>query len=138
MKILEWNDYIELCNDLYNQLKFKTYDGLISIGRRGTIAGAILASKLGTRIYPVFVIHRGQGDDKTTDIVRLDIAPTLPEGRYLLVDDQCYTGETFDLLKKALPKQSFETASLIYRETQYQPDYAVDSIDEEIMFPYDL
>jgi hypoxanthine phosphoribosyltransferase len=138
MKIIGWNELIKLCNDLHNKIMMKTYSGIIPIGRGGTIIGAILASKLGTRLYPVFVLHRGKGSIKTTEIIRLDSAPKLPLGKYLLVDDECYTGETFDLLKKHLPHLRLETASIICRKERYSPDYYVLSIDEETIFPYKI
>jgi len=136
MKILEWNDVIKLCDDLYNKLRLKNFDGIISIGRGGTIVGAILASKLMTRLYPVFVIHRGKGKDKDTEIAQLGVTSDLKEGRYLLVDNQCFTGETFQMLQKELPNLRIETASLIYRKKFYVPEYYSLSTDEEVMFPY--
>lgn len=138
MKIIGWNELIKLCIDLHTQLRMKTYDGIISIGRGGTIIGAILASRLGTRLYPVFVLHRGKGKRKTTEIVRLDSAPKLPSGKYLLVDDQSYTGETFELVKEHLPHFRLETAAIICRKERYSPDYYVLSVDEETMFPYKI
>ncbi|MDQ1280428.1 MAG: hypothetical protein QG670_1691 [Thermoproteota archaeon] len=51
VKILDWNEIIDLCNKLYAKLMLKNFDGIISIGRGGTIIGAILAAKLGTRLY---------------------------------------------------------------------------------------
>jgi hypoxanthine phosphoribosyltransferase len=138
VKILEWNEIIDLCERLYDELMLKNFDGIIPIGRGGTIIGAILASKLGTRIYPVFVVHDGKGDEKETTLARLGVASDLKGGRYLLVDDQCFTGETFDLIKEALPKLRLETATLICREKQYHPDYYTLSVDEEVMFPYEI
>ena len=138
MKSIGWNELIKLCLDLHKKVRMKTYDGIVTIGRGGTIIGAILASQLGTRLYPIFVLHRGTGTKKTTEIIRLDSAPTLPRGKYLLVDDQCDTGGTFELVKNQLPKLRFETASIVYRKNKYTPDYSVLSIDEEILFPYQI
>jgi hypoxanthine phosphoribosyltransferase len=138
VEVLEWNEFIGLCNNLYDKLMLKNFDGIISIGRGGTIVGAVLASELGTRIYPVFVVHKGKGKDKETNIVRLETTSNLKKGRYLLVDDQCFSGESFDLLKKALVNLHLESASLICREKQYRPDYYVLSTDEEVKFPYEV
>jgi hypoxanthine phosphoribosyltransferase len=138
MNILRWEEFTSLCDDLYKKLMLKNYDGVISIGRGGTIVGAIMASKLGARIYPVFVVHRNEGNDKSTEIVRLGATTGLKGGRYLLVDDKCVTGETFDLLAKALPNLDLETASLICREKQYTPDYCALFVDEETVLPYEL
>ncbi|MDQ1280427.1 MAG: hypothetical protein QG670_1690 [Thermoproteota archaeon] len=88
--------------------------------------------------YTVFVTHRGEGLDRETRIVRLDVATELKEGQYLLVDDQCVSGETFELIKKNLSHIHLETASLICHEKTYRPDYYELSTDEEVMFPYEL
>ena len=138
VKILEWNEIIDLSNNLSAKLTFKNFDGIISIGRGGAIMGAILASRLGTRLYTVFVTHRGKGVDKETKIVRLDVTPELKEGRYLLVDDQCSSGESFELIKKNLANLHLESASLICHEKVYHPDYYELSTDEEVIFPYEL
>ncbi len=138
MKIIGWNEFIELCNNLHDKLMLKIYDGIIPIGRGGTIIGAMLASKLGTRLYPVFVVHRGSGKVKTTEVIRLDMAPELPSGKYLLVDDESYTGETFELIKTSLSHLRLETSSIICRKKRYAPDYYVLSTDEEVMFPYNI
>jgi hypoxanthine phosphoribosyltransferase len=138
MKILEWNDFIDLCNSLYKDLMAKNFDGIISIGRGGTIVGAILASKLGTRIHPVFVLHSGKGQGESTKIAQLGITSEINGGRYLLVDDKCFTGETFTLLKKTLNNLSLETASIFCNSKQYSPDYYAYSTDEETIFPYEI
>jgi hypoxanthine phosphoribosyltransferase len=137
-KILDWDDFIKLCDGLYDKLMLKNFDGIISIGRGGTIIGAIIASKLGTRLHPVFVVHKGKGKVKETNIVQLGVTSELKGGRHLLVDDQCFTGETFDLVKEALPNLHLKTASIICRKKQYRPDYYTLSTNEEIMFPYEL
>jgi hypoxanthine phosphoribosyltransferase len=134
-RILQWDDFAEMCDDLYGSLMWKNFDGIVSIGQGGTIVGSILAKKLGTRVCPVFVTHRGTDKDKITEIIQLGVASDLERGSYLLVDDECFTGETFDILKKALPNLHLETASLICRE-DYQPDYCTCSSDEKIVFPY--
>lgn len=138
MKILEWNDFIHLCNRLYKDLMTKHFDGIISIGRGGTIVGAILASKLGTRIHPVFVVHSGKRQGESTKIAQLGIAPELNGGKYLLVDDNCFTGETFTLLKKTLNNLSLETASIFCNREKYRPDYYAHSTEEETIFPYEI
>jgi hypoxanthine phosphoribosyltransferase len=116
----------------------KNFDGIISIGRGGTIVGAILASKLGTRIHPVFVVHSGKGQGKSTEIAQLGIAPELSGGKYLLVDDKCFTGETFSLLKKTLNNLNIETASIFCNSNQFSPDYYAYSTEEETIFPYEI
>jgi hypoxanthine phosphoribosyltransferase len=138
VNILRWDEFTSLCDDLYKKLMLKNYDGVISIGRGGTIVGAIMASKLGARIYPVFVVHRNEGNDKSTEIVRLGATTDLKDGRYLLVDDKCVTGETFDLLRKALPNLHLETASILCTDKHHIPDYCTLLRDEETVMPYEL
>jgi len=138
VNMLRWDEFTGLCDDLYKQLMLKNYDGIISIGRGGTIVGAIMASKLGARIYPVFVVHRSEGSNKSTEIVRLGATADLKDGRYLLVDDKCVTGETFDLLRKALPNLHLETASIICSQKHHMPDYCALLEDKETVMPYEL
>ncbi|MCJ7632798.1 phosphoribosyltransferase [Candidatus Bathyarchaeota archaeon] len=138
ISMMKWDEFINLCDDLYKKLVLKNYNGIISIGRGGTIVGAIMASKLGAKIYPVFVVHRGEGEDKSTEIVRLGATEDLKGGRYLLVDDKCVTGETFDLLRKALPNLHLETAAIVCLKDHYSPDYCSLLVDEETVFPYEL
>jgi hypoxanthine phosphoribosyltransferase len=135
--IITWDDFINLCDTLYDQLALKNFDGVITIGRGGAVVGSILASQLGTRLHSIFVDHKGTGDAKTTEIVELGITPDLPTGRYLLVDDQCYSGDTFDLVESALPELRLETAAIICHDARYQPDYYAVDTDQEIMFPYE-
>jgi hypoxanthine phosphoribosyltransferase len=137
-EVIKWVDFLKLSNKLYKKLTLKNFDGLISIGRGGTIIGSILASKLGTRIHPVFVVHTGKGSEKTTRIVELGVTSALSDGRYLLVDDKCYTGQTFDLLKKNLTDLKLETAALICHGNNYQPNYYALNVNKEIILPYEF
>lgn len=136
MKFIDWEEFGKLCDKLFEQLMMKNYDGVIGIGRGGTVVGGVLAAKLWTRLYSVFVIHKGIGEQKTTQIIDLSIAHTIKKGRYLLVDDKCSTGETFEMLKDSLSEHWLDTASLICTEKGYRPDIYAEITDEEITFPY--
>ncbi len=70
--------------------------------------------------------------------MELGITPDLPTGRYLLVDDQCYSGDTFDLVQEALPDLRLETAAIICHDTRYRPDYYALDTDEKVIFVYEI
>lgn len=136
--IIAWGDFIKLCDALFDQLALKNFDGVITIGRGGAVVGSILASKLGTRLHPIFVDHKGTGNAKTTEIVELGTTPDLPIGRYLLIDDQCYSGDTFNLVQEVLPDLRFETAAIVCHDTRYRPDYYALDTDEKVIFAYEM
>jgi hypoxanthine phosphoribosyltransferase len=142
VKIVEWNEYVELLSKLFQDMKLRSFDGIATIGRGGCIIGAYLASKLGIpTIDPIFIRHVGRA--KEMKIVANDIgkARTL-SGRILLVDDWLCDGRAMRYVLNLIPKTATITTLVMFNRSgsEFKPDVVGRYVDEEerdIHFPYD-
>ena len=136
-KLISWTDFGNLCQKLFESVMGRNYEGIIGIGRGGSIIGGILSAKTGTRLYSIFVLHRGTGDQKTTRVLDLSSLTRIKSGRYLLVDDHCVTGDTFELLKEELADLTLDTAALVGHGTAYCSDFYAMLTEEQALLPYE-
>ncbi len=63
MRYVDWTEYGELLRRLNEDLRSYTFDGVVAVGRGGSMVAAYLSSKLGIPVFvPVFVRHVRSGD----------------------------------------------------------------------------
>ena len=62
MMIVTWNEYTNLLDKLYDEIRLRTFDCVVGIGRGGSLVAAYMSSKLGIPTFcPTFVRHTGEG-----------------------------------------------------------------------------
>ncbi len=142
MKVVEWQEYTELLQKLLRDVMLRNYDGIVAIGRGGTIIGAYLASKMGIpSIYPVFIRHVGRG--KEMKIVAHDLGQVRSlSGRLLVVDDWLCDGRAMRYVLNLIPKTATYTTLVMFNRkgSEFKPDIVgayVSEEEREILFPYD-
>jgi hypoxanthine phosphoribosyltransferase len=142
LKIVTWKEYTDLLEKLYNEVRLRSFDAIVAIGRGGCIIGAYLASKLGIpRIYPVFVRHVGRG--REMKIVLHDAGDLKAlSGKLLIVDDWLCEGRAMRFVLDLVPKNVSLTTLVMFRRTnsEFKPDIVgayVEEEEREIIFPYD-
>jgi len=142
MKIVEWNEYGESLRKLHNELRTRSFDGIVAIGRGGCIVGAYLASKMGIPTFcPVFVRHTGKGKEMRMIVHDLCQVKSL-SGKLLVVDDWLSDGIAMRYVFDLIPKTATVSTLALYCRTgsAFKPDYVgnyVDEAEREIVFPYD-
>jgi len=142
LKVVEWQEFTELLQKLFQDVELRSFDGIVAIGRGGSIIGAYLASKLGIpSIYPIFVRHVGRG--KEMKIVAHDIGQVKSlNGRLLVVDDWLCDGRAMKYVLNLLPKTTTTTTLVMFNRkgSEFTPDIVgryVEEGEREILFPYD-
>jgi hypoxanthine phosphoribosyltransferase len=88
MKRINWKEYTDLLEQLFDKIKFRKFDRIVGIGRGGSLLASYLASKLGIPLFhPVFVGHRIKHNQEV-EIIALELGQieTLT-GSVLIVDD---------------------------------------------------
>ncbi len=142
MRIVEWNEYGETLRKLHNELISRTFDGIVTIGRGGSIVGAYLASKMGIPSFcPVFVRHMGKGKEMRIIVHDLCQVKSL-SGRLLVVDDWLDDGVAMRYVLDLIPKTAMVSTLALYCRSgaSFKPDFVgtyVDEAEREILFPYD-
>jgi hypoxanthine phosphoribosyltransferase len=142
MKFVEWNGYTELLKKLFEEIKFSDFDGIVAIGRGGSIIAAYLGSKFGIPTFtPVFVRHvRTNGEIKLTTHDECGVRSL--RGRLLVVDDSLIHGRAMRLVLGLLSKNTSARTLAMYcrKGSEFKPDFVgayVDESEKEIIFPYD-
>jgi len=142
LKIVDWNEYTRTLEELGRKIQPYKFDGVVAIGRGGSIIGAYLTSKLGIPIfYPIFVRHVGRGDDMKIAIHDLGQIKSL-KGRLLVVDDWLCEGRAMRFVLDLIPKEASVTTMVMFNRkgSEFKPDFVGEYVEEkerEIMFPYD-
>jgi hypoxanthine phosphoribosyltransferase len=142
LKIVDWDEYNETLEKIYDEIRFHQYDDIIAIGRGGSIIGAYLASKLGIpTFHPVFLRHVGKGSQKKI----VDVSPPLYNrlhslsGKLLVVDDYLRDGTAMKYILTLISKKASVTTLVLYNreDSEYKPDIVGNYVEEtEILFPY--
>ena len=142
MKIVKWDEYIELLSKLYDYVRLRNFDEIVAIGRGGSIIGAYLASKLGLpTFHPVFLRHSGRGNEMKIIAHDLGDIKSL-RGNLLIVDDWLAEGRAMKFFLDKLPKGVSVTTMVMFNRkgSEFKPDFVglyIDENEREIMFPYD-
>jgi hypoxanthine phosphoribosyltransferase len=133
---------------LHNQVMLRNFEGIIGIGRGGSIIAAYMASKLGLpTFYPLFVRHVGRGKDMKIvasdlgQVKALDQVKSL-RGRLLVLDDWLCDGRAMKYVLDHMSKEAQVTTLVLFnrRGSEFKPDFVgayVEEKEREIMFPYD-
>ena len=142
MKYVDWNEYGELLTRLSEEVRSHTFDGVVAIGRGGSMAAAYLASRLGRPAFiPVFVRHVRDGNGvRLVTHDECDVESL--RGRLLVVDDSLIHGRAMKFVLDLLPKNTSAKTLVVYCRTgsEFKPDFVgayADESEEEILFPYD-
>jgi len=142
LKIVSWEEYTTLLKKLHEDLGLRTFDGIVAIGRGGSMIGAYLASKLGLpTFYPVFVRHVGRGKEMKIVAHYIGQVKSL-RGRLLVVDDWLAEGRAMRFVLDLIPKEASVTTMVMLNRTgsEFKPDFVGKYVEEgerEILFPYD-
>ena len=143
MKIVKWDEYVELLSKLYDDVRLRNFDEIVAIGRGGSIIGAYLASKLGLpTFHPIFLRHSGRGNEMKIIATDLGDIKSL-RGNLLVVDDWLAEGRAMKFFLDKLQKKSVSVTIMVMfnrKGSEFKPDFVGQYIDEnerEIMFPYD-
>jgi hypoxanthine phosphoribosyltransferase len=143
-----WKEYTDVLERLHNQVMLRNFEGIIGIGRGGSIIAAYMASKLGLpTFYPLFVRHVGRGKDMKIvasdlgQVKALDQVKSL-RGRLLVVDDWLCDGRAMKYVLDHMSKEAQVTTLVLFnrRGSEFKPDFVgayVEEKEREIMFPYD-
>lgn len=148
LRLVTWDEYVELLKKLGEDLRASNFDGIVGIGRGGSIMAAYLASKLGVPTFTsVFVRHVIEQDGQIVrlevqdlDIMRDNIKSL--SGRLLLVDDSLIQGRAMRFVLDHIPKNSRVSTLVMYVRAgaEFKPDFVGAYFDEkerDIIFPYD-
>ena len=140
---MTWYEYTNLLEKLFNEIRLRTFESIVGIGRGGSLIAAYMSSKMGIPTFcPVFVRHTGEGNSmKITvhDMCQIDSV----RGRTLVVDDWLDQGIAMKFVLEKIPKGTTITTLVMYnsRASGFKPDIVGEYVDEaerRIMFPYDL
>jgi len=148
LRLVTWDEYVELLKKLGEDVRASNFDGIVGIGRGGSIMAGYLASKLGLPTFTsVFVRHVVKQDGQIVklevqdlDIMRDNIKSL--RGRLLIVDDSLIEGRAMKFVLDQIPKSSHARSLVMYVRTgaQFKPDFVGAHFDEkerDIIFPYD-
>lgn len=145
MKLVDWNEYATLLRKLSEDVRASQFDGIVGIGRGGSIIAAYLASKLGIPTFtPVFVRHVRPHTGGDVKIEALDLSQVKSlGGRLLVVDDSLIQGRAMNFVLDQIPKKAqVKTLAMYVRAgSKFKPDFTGTEYDEkehDIVFPYDL
>jgi hypoxanthine phosphoribosyltransferase len=142
MKYVDWNEYTELLKKLLEEIRAYSFDGIVAIGRGGSIIAAYLGSKAGIPTFtPIFVRHV-RDDDGVRLVTHDECDVSSLTGKLLVVDDSLVHGRAMRLVLGLLPRNaSVKTLTMYCRKgSEFNPDFVgvyVDPKEEEIVFPYD-
>ena len=142
MKYVEWDEYTKLLEKLYDDVRMKSFDKIVGIGRGGSFIAAYLSSKMGLRIFcPMFLRHVGRGAEMDIVVDDLCQCDSL-QGRLLVVDDWLCDGRAMNFVLDRIPRGTTITTLVMYcrRGSDFKPDFVGKFIKEkerDIMFPYD-
>ncbi|MDQ1280518.1 MAG: Pribosyltran protein [Thermoproteota archaeon] len=143
MKIVAWYEYTNLLDKLYDEIRLRTFDSIVGIGRGGSLVAAYMSSKMGIPTFcSVFVRHTGEGESMKImvhDLCQIDAV----RGRVLVVDDWLDQGIAMKFVLEKLHKDTTITTLVLFnrRGSTFKADIVGEYVDENerrIMFPYDL
>jgi hypoxanthine phosphoribosyltransferase len=141
MKYVDWDEYTTLLKKLLEDIRAHSFDGIVGIGRGGSIIAAYLGSKAGIPTFtPVFVRHVREGDQTRLVTPESDIGSL--SGRLLVVDDSLIHGSAMRLVLGLLPKNTLAKTLVMYcrKDSEFKPDFVGAYFEEsegEIVFPDD-
>jgi len=145
LKLVDWNEYVTLLKKLSEDVRASQFDGIVGIGRGGSIIAAYLASKLGIPTFtPLFVRHVRSHIGGDVKIEALDLSQVKSlVGRLLLVDDSLIQGRAMKFVLDLIPKAARvkTLAMYVWAGSKAKPDFIGTEFDEkehDIVFPYDL
>ncbi len=144
MKIVEWNEYSELLKEVYEELKFKHFTDIVTIGRGGSVIGAYLASKLGTPTFlPVFLRHVEKEGETRIEGISPDVRDQIESltGNLLIVDDYLRDGLAIKYVLDLIPEAASVDTLVLYsnKGSDFKPDIVGKYIEETtVSFPYDV
>jgi len=137
-----WKEYTDVLERVHDEVMLRNFDGIVGIGRGGSIIAAYMASKLGLpTFYPLFVRHVGRGKDMK--IVAHDLGQVKSlRGRLLVVDDWLCDGRAMKYILDRISEEAQVTTLVLFnrRGSAFTPDFVgayVEEKEREIMFPYD-
>lgn len=127
-----WQETRAACTILSEHVKPFEPQYIVTVPRGGWVVAVLLAHNLGLQGESLYSVSRSQNQFSQT-------IPKL-EGRILLVDEICDTGETLSRLYKhvrAVCSGEIRTAVLhLKRGAMYRPDYYVHEIDRDVWISY--
>jgi len=145
LKLVDWNEYATLLRKLSEDVRASQFDGVVGIGRGGSIIAAYLASKLGIPTFtPVFVRHVRPHTGGDVKIEALDLSQVKSlSGRLLLIDDSLIQGRAMNFVLDLIPKNARVKTLAMYVQagSKFKPDFVGTEFDEkehDVVFPYDL
>lgn len=140
---LSWSQLEKDTISLFPKIKDLGIDRIVSIAQGGTIVARIIDDLLGFIPTSHITISSYQDLKKLdapiiTEHPALDIA----DQTILLVDEISDTGATFQIAKEFLqrkqPKKIYTLAPYIKPHTQFEPDFFAHSVNEWVVFPYEI
>lgn len=148
--ILSWDQYINDCDILTQQVKGLNFTAIIAIARGGLIPAQYIAYKANIKyVYSIgaitYAVDNSSLAEDQIDFYQTDIG-TIRRLKYqniLIVDDIADSGRTLSICEKYCRKHIFGTikiATLYYKPNKsiIKPDfYAKDINDIWVQFPYD-
>ena len=141
MKIVNWDEYTKLLQKLFNEVQFRIFDDIVSIGRGGSVVAAYLSSRMGIpRFCPTFVRNVGRGTEMRIEVYDLCQIESL-SGTLLVVDDWLCEGRAMNYVLERIPRGTVITTLVMYnrRGSEFKPDIVGEYVKEEereILFPY--
>jgi len=144
LRIVDWSEYAGLLKKLEENVRASHFDGIVGIGRGGSIMAAYLASKMGIPTFtPVFIRHvRSQSGDVKIEVHDLGQVKSL-KGRLLVVDDSLIQGRAMNFVLNLIPKSARVKTLVMYVRSgaKFKPDFIgteFDGTEQDLMFFYDL
>lgn len=130
-----WFEIHHLVKEVARQVREsgKKYDCILGVGNGGIIPARLLAEELGMDAIHVIPVRKKQ-------IVESEMPPLDRSKRYLVVDDICDTGSTFEKVDKALGGFSLGYAACMSRYRQADKEVVSGRVlnhDRWMVFPWE-
>jgi len=110
---LTYDDFKNICYDLYVLVCNNKYDGILCILRGGFFLSYFMSEHTG---LPIKYIEVFSYDNELQVNPSIGIKSELEQGNYLLCDDIYDTGSTIKLIKKEYPNINFDIMTLLTKK----------------------
>ena len=139
---ISWIELEKQCLELAIKTKNLKFDRIICISRGGLVWARVLSDLLSIPVSHLTVATYADLKQVKTPIVT-ESPKKLPDKEvWLVVDEICDTGKTFQAVKKYLnkshSKRIYTLAPIIKPHSEFVPDYWVKNIDAWVIFPYEI
>lgn len=109
MRILKFEEIVDMSKDLIKKLPTKKWEGILAITRGGLVPAGIIAQHMNIR--RIEVINIKSYEEKSQGAMQILNSPAVTNGgeNWLVIDDLSDTGSTFRTIRKLYPNAFLAT-----------------------------